>query len=190
MATVSFMPPKTIVLVGLSGCGKTSIGRRLAKRLELEFSDSDEHVKNAAGCSIEEIKEIYGEEELYRGECRVIKRLLGEDTHILATGGETFFATPTRELIKEESISVWLKADVETLFARLSRRVDSPNLTDEEQREEIKQKVEGSQDIFACADVHVDTFDEPTNTTVERVIQATSDFIQQKYPNYYVLKSV
>ncbi len=188
--TVSFMPPKTIVLVGLMGCGKTSIGKRLAKRLELPFFDSDLEVEKAAGYPIKEILEIFGEKGFEDGECRVIKRLLTQPTHVLATGGGSFAVNETRSAIKNDSISVWLKADLDTLVARVSRRSDRPMFTDNNHREVLEKLVEENYPAFSEADIHVETFDEPTNTTVDRVIQSMSDFIRSNYPNYYVLKSV
>jgi shikimate kinase len=188
--TISFMPPKTIVLVGLMGCGKTSIGKRLAKRLELPFHDSDHAVENAAGCPIKDIYNIYGEEAFLSGEQRVIARLLEQPTHILATGGSSFAYQPTRKLIKENAISVWLNADLETLVARVSRRNDRPLLTSENQEEVLTQMIQERYPLYSEADIHVQTLDEPTNTTVDRVIQAMTDFIRENYPDYYVLRSV
>jgi shikimate kinase len=188
--TISFMPPKTIVLVGLMGCGKTSIGKRLAKRLELPFHDSDHAVEDAAGCPIKDIFEIYGEDAFRSGEQRVIARLLDQPTHILATGGGSFANEPTRDLIKEKSISVWLNADLDTLVARVSRRNDRPLLGDGNQREVLTQLMAERYPLYSKADIHVQTFDEPTNATVDRVIQAMTDFIRENYPSYYVLKSV
>lgn len=191
--TVSFMPPKTIVLVGLMGSGKTSIGKRLAKRLELPFFDSDSEVEEAAGCPIKEILNVFGEEAFESGEKRVIKRLLTEEpTHILATGGNSFFYQGTRELIKEDAISVWLKADIETLVTRVSRRSDRPMLTGdaENQREVLEELIAERYPLYGEADIHVETLDEPTNATVDRVITSITEFIRENYPNYHVLKSV
>jgi len=188
--TISFMPPKTIVLVGLMGCGKTSIGKRLAKRLELPFHDSDHAVEDAAGCPIKDIYTIYGEEAFLSGEQRVIGRLLEQPTHILATGGSSFAYEPTREIIKNSAISVWLNADLDTLVARVSRRNDRPLLANGNQREVLEKMIEDRYPLYQQADIHVQTLDEPTNTTVDRVIQAMTDFIREKYPSYYVLKSV
>ena len=101
--TVSFMPPKTIVLVGLMGSGKTSIGKRLANRLELSFYDSDIEVEQAAGYPIKEIYEIFGEQSFLDGEQRVIKRLLDQPTHVLATGGGSFAYEQTRKIVKEKA---------------------------------------------------------------------------------------
>lgn len=188
--TISFMPPKTIVLVGLMGCGKTSIGRRLAKKLELGFFDSDHEVEAAAGCPIKEIFSVFGEEAFKSGENRVISRLLDQPTHVLATGGGSFMTDKTRNLIKEKAISVWLNADLQTLVARVSRRNDRPLLADGNQEEVLSALIAERYPIYQSADIHVETFDEPTNATVDRVIHAISEFVKQHYPNHYVLKSI
>lgn len=188
--TVSFMPHRTIVLVGLMGSGKTSIGKRLAKKLELPFHDSDQEVETAAGCPIKEIFHVFGEDAFRSGEFRVISRLLEQNTHILATGGGSFAEEKTRELIKGKSISVWLKADLDTLVARVSRRNDRPLLNDTNNREVLEQLIAERYPLYEEANIHVDTFDEPTNATVDRVIEAVSNYIQEKYPQQCVLKSL
>lgn len=187
---ISFVPPKTIVLVGLMGCGKTSIGRRLAKRLELPFYDSDQEVEAAAGCPLKDIFSVYGEEAFRVGEFKVIQRLLGQGTHILATGGGSFVTEETRAIIQEKAISVWLRADLPTLLARVSRRNDRPLLSDGDPKEILERLIEERYPLYGMADVHVETLDEPTNATVERVIHAVSEFIRSKYPNYHVLRSI
>lgn len=188
--TISFMPPKTIVLVGLMGSGKTSIGRRLSKRLELPFYDSDHEVEAAAGCPIKEILAVFGEEAFLSGEHRVIMRLLDQPTHVLATGGGSLINHSTQELIKEKAISVWLKADLETLVARVSRRNDRPMLAEGNQRETLEKLIEERYPVYEKSDIHVETLDEPTNVTVDRVIQEMSEYIRVHYPHHYVLKSV
>ncbi len=190
VGTLSFTPPRTIVLIGLMGAGKTSIGKRLAKRLDLPFFDSDHEVEKAAGCSIMEIFEVYGEEALLSGEHRVINRLLGEPVHVLATGGGSFMTEPTRARVKEKAISVWLKADLETLVTRVSRRSDRPFLQEGTQRETLEKLIGERYPFFENADVVVDTFDEPTAATVERVIVALTAYIRKNYPDQYILKSV
>ncbi len=147
--TISFMPPKTIVLVGLMGCGKTSIGRRLAKRLELPFHDSDHEVEQSAGCPIKEIFDVFGEEAFQNGEHRVIKRLLNQGTHVLATGGGSFMHEETRKLIKENAISVWLKADLDTLVARVSRRSDRPLLESGNEKETLEKLIEERYPLYS-----------------------------------------
>jgi shikimate kinase len=188
--TISFMPPKTIVLVGLMGSGKTSIGRRLSKRLELPFYDSDHEVEAAAGCPIKEILAVFGEEAFLSGEHRVIMRLLDQPTHVLATGGGSLINPVTQALIKEKAISVWLKADLETLVARVSRRNDRPMLAEGNQREILENLIAERYPVYEKSDIHVETLDEPTNVTVDRVIQEMSEYIRVHYPHHYVLKSV
>jgi shikimate kinase len=188
---LSFRAPRTIVLVGLMGAGKTSIGRRLAKRLNVEFFDSDHEVEVAAGCPIKEILNVYGEESFRIGEYRVINRLLDQQIHVLATGGGSFMEEKTRQIIKQKAISVWLKADLDTLVARVSRRSDRPLLEDAEaQQDVLEQLIEERYPVYEKADVIVDTFDEPTNTTVDRVTIALAEYIRDKFPKEYVLKSV
>ena len=187
---ISFVPPKTIVLVGLMGCGKTSIGRRLAKRLELPFHDSDQEVEAAAGCPLKDILAVFGEDAFRQGEHKVISRLLGQANHVLATGGGSFSVDETRNIIKEKSISVWLKADLETLLARVSRRSDRPLLSEGDPKEILEGLIAEKYPIYETADVHVETFDEPANTTVDRVIRAMSQYISTCYPDYLVLRSV
>jgi len=189
-ASLSFRPPKTIVLVGLMGAGKTSIGRRLAKRLEVPFFDSDLEVESAAGCHIKEILDVFGEDAFLKGEYRVINRLLEQEPHVLATGGGSFMNPDTRSRIKEKAISVWLKADLETLIARVSRRTDRPLLEDATRhRVTLEELILERYPIYAQADVAVQTFDEPTNTTVDRVIGVLAEYIRDKYPAQYVLKA-
>lgn len=188
--TISFMPTKTIALVGLMGCGKTSIGRRLAKRLELPFFDSDQEVEIAAGCSMKEIYAVFGEEAFRSGERRVIARLLEQPTHILATGGSSILDAETQELLRSRTITVWLDADLETLVARVSRRNDRPLIQDGNQREVLESLIHECYPVYESSDIHVKTYDEATNATVDRVIQAISDFVKVHYPDHCVLKSI
>ena len=190
LATISFVPNKTIVLVGCMGCGKTSIGRRLAKRLGLPFYDSDHELEAAAGCPIRSIYSVYGEEAFVQGEYKVIKRLLEQEVHVLATGGGSLKYNPTLEEIRKHGISVWLKADLETLVSRVSRRSDRPNLERGKEKETLEQIIKDFYPIYEQSDIHVDTYDEPTNLTVDRVIQHVSEYVQKNYPNECVLKTI
>lgn len=177
--------------MGLMGSGKTSIGRRLAKRLDVPFNDSDHEVETAAGCSIKEIFSLYGEEAFHSGEHRVITRLLTQEPHVLATGGGSFMTEETRNLIKDRAISVWLKADIETLLTRVSRRNDRPLLERAtEHRETLERLIAERYPLYSNADIVVNTFDEPAATTVERVVLALADYIRDKHPTQYILKSV
>lgn len=188
---LSFRPPKTIVLVGLMGAGKTSIGKRLARRLGVDFYDSDHEVERAAGCPIKEIFTIYGEETFRVGEYRVINRLLNQPTHVLATGGGSFMNEKSRADIHEKSISVWLKADLDTLVARVSRRTDRPFLEDASlHRSTLEALIAERYPVYEQANVIVETFDEPTNTTVDRVTVALATYIREHFPTEYVLRSI
>lgn len=163
---------RTIVMVGLMGAGKTSIGRRLAQRLGLPFVDADHEIEQAAGCTIEEIFERYGEAAFRDGERRIIQRLLERPPHVLATGGGAFMDPETRARIKAGGISVWLKADLDVLVRRVSRRSNRPLLKRGDPREVLETLMAQRYPIYAEADVCIDSLDAPAETTVERVIEA------------------
>lgn len=191
ITNISFRAPRTLVLVGLMGAGKTSIGRRLAQKLNLPFNDSDHEVEKAANASVKAIFDMLGEEEFRAGEMRVIKRLLDEDTHVLATGGGAFMTEATRHLIKEKAISIWLKADLETLVARVSRRNDRPLLDVENQREVLQQLVDERYPVYQEADIMVETYDEPANITVSRLIGKLNEYVKDNFDsNDIIIKSV
>ncbi|HEX6841613.1 MAG TPA: shikimate kinase, partial [Stellaceae bacterium] len=119
---------RTVALVGLMGAGKSSIGRRLAQRLGLPFVDADSEIEAAAGSTIEEIFQRHGEAAFRDGERRVIARLLESPTHVLATGGGAFMDPSTRALLRARTISIWLRADIELMLARVGRRGNRPLL--------------------------------------------------------------
>jgi shikimate kinase len=163
---------RSIVMVGLMGAGKTSIGRRLAQRLGLPFVDADHEIESAAGCTIEEIFERYGEAAFRDGERKIIQRLLERPPHVLATGGGAFMDPETRARIKAAGISVWLKADLDVLVRRVSRRSNRPLLKRGDPREVLAKLMELRYPVYAEADVCIDSLDAPAETTVERVIEA------------------
>jgi shikimate kinase len=163
---------RTIVMVGLMGAGKTSIGKRLAQRLGLSFIDADHEIETAAGCTIEEIFERYGEAAFRDGERKIIQRLLERPPHVLATGGGAFIDPDTRARIKEAGISVWLKADLDVLVRRVSRRNNRPLLKRGEPRDVLARLMEQRYPIYAEADICIDTLDAPAESTVDRVIEA------------------
>jgi len=160
----------SIVLVGLMGAGKSSIGRRLATRLGMPFKDADAEVEAAAGCSIEEIFERFGEAAFRDGERRVIKRLLAEPPHVLATGGGAFMDPETRALIRAEAISVWLRADLDLLVARTSRRSHRPLLKQADPREVLQKLIDERYPVYGEADIVVDTDESPQDVMVDRVM--------------------
>jgi shikimate kinase len=165
-------PDRTIVMVGLMGAGKTSIGRRLAQRLGLAFVDADHEIEAAAGCTIEEIFERFGEAAFRDGERKIIQRLLERPAHVLATGGGAFVDDDTRTRIKAAGVSVWLKADLDVLLRRVSRRSNRPLLKRGDPREVLARLMEQRYPIYAEADICIDSVDGPAESTVERVVRA------------------
>ena len=161
---------RPVVLVGLMGSGKSSIGRRLAIRLGMPFKDSDTEVEAAAGCSTEEIFERYGEAAFRDGERRVIRRLLSEPPCVLATGGGAFINDQTRSLIREKATSVWLRADLELLVQRTSRRQNRPLLKNGDLREILQKLIDVRYPVYAEADIVLDTDDSPQELTVDRLL--------------------
>lgn len=170
------IPKKIIVLVGLMGAGKSCVGRRIAQQLDIPFLDADAEVEAAAGCSIVDIFERYGEEEFRDGERRVIARLLDGPLSVIATGGGAFIDEQTRKLIRENAMSVWLRADLDTLVSRTAGRTHRPLLNGENPREVLSSLIDERYPIYAEADVTVDTGADSANVTCARVLDAISDY--------------
>ncbi len=177
-----FTPRRTIVLVGLMGAGKTKIGRRIAARLNLPFFDSDSEIEAAAGETIEEIFRNRGEAVFRDGERRLIARLLAQPTHVLATGGGAFMDPATRALIARRGVSVWLRADLDVLFARVSRRNNRPLLQQPDPRAVLAELIERRYPIYAEADIVVDSGEGPVEATASRVIAALAGCPQALQP--------
>lgn len=163
---------KTVVLIGLMGAGKSTVGRRLAARLGRPFKDADGEIEKAAGCSIEDIFSRRGEAAFRDGERRVIARLLEEPPHVLATGGGAFMDPGTRARIVDHGVSVWLRAELDVLVKRIGRRGGRPLLKDGDPRDILKNLMETRGPIFAQADIAVDTGDEPPDVTVDQIMVA------------------
>lgn len=174
--------PRSIVLVGLMGAGKSAIGRRLAHRLNLPFIDADREIERAAGCTINEIFERFGEVSFRDGERRVILRLLGEPVHVLATGGGAFMDPEIRAAIKMHGLSVWLKAELDVLARRVSRRSDRPLLKGGDARAILEQLMAARYPVYAEADLTVESSDGPPDATVDRVIEALTGLLAAKAP--------
>jgi shikimate kinase len=170
--TRRFLPSRNIVVVGLMGAGKTKVGRRLAARLGLRFSDSDQEIEAAAGESIEEIFANRGERAFREGERRVIARLLAQPVHVLATGGGAFMDPLTRALIARRGVSLWLRADLDVLVSRVSRRNNRPLLKGGDPRTILSELMESRHPIYAKADVVVDSSDGSPEATVVRALAA------------------
>jgi len=161
---------RTIALVGMMGAGKSSIGRRLATRLKVPFRDADSEIERAAGCSIAEIFARYGEGAFRDGERKVIDRLLGEPPHVLATGGGAFIDPVTRARMKDSAVSVWIKAPVDVLLARVKRKEDRPLLKTGNPREVLERLLKEREPIYAEADLAIESENGPHAETVERIV--------------------
>ena len=171
---------RPLVLVGMMGVGKTTVGRRLAARLNRHFLDSDEEIEKAAQMTIPEIFDQRGEPEFRSGETRVIARVLKEPGVVLATGGGAFVNADTRALVKAEAISVWLKAEVDILFERVSRRSNRPLLKTANPRATLEKLIEGRYPIYAEADVTVVSRDVPQDVVAGHVIDAVLAFLKRQ----------
>ncbi|MFZ5608176.1 MAG: shikimate kinase [Pseudomonadota bacterium] len=163
---------RAIVLVGMMGAGKTTVGRRLAARLGLAFVDADSEIERAAGLSIADIFDLYGEAAFRDGERRVIERLLAGPPKVLATGGGAFMNPATRALIQEKAVSVWLKADLEVLVERTARRDTRPLLRGGDARDVLARLLAQRQPVYAEAALHVATGHGPHEAVVEAIIAA------------------
>ena len=174
---------RPIVLIGMMGAGKTTVGRRLAARLGRHFVDSDEEVEKAAGMTIEDIFRAHGEADFRAGEVKVIARLLKDHHIVLGTGGGAFINPETRALVKAESISVWLKADFELLFQRVSRRSNRPLLKTANPRETLQKLIEVRYPVYGEADVTVVSRDVPQDQVAAEVIDALFAHLQEAESN-------
>ncbi len=163
---------RSIVLVGLMGAGKTSIGRRLAARLRLPFHDADAEIELAAGCAIPELFERYGERDFREGERRVIRRLLSGPPMVLATGGGAFMDAETRAATRARATSVWLRCKLPTLVRRVTGRTHRPLLRDGDPEAILARLIEARHPVYAEADLIVDCGDEPLESTTARVLDA------------------
>lgn len=164
--------PRAIILVGLMGAGKSSVGRRLAEKLHLPFVDADNEIETAAGKSIPEIFADHGEDYFREGERRVIARLLENGCQVLATGGGAYMNQETRDRIKLHGISVWLKADFDVLLKRVLKRNDRPLLRGQDPTHILKHLIAVRYPVYAEADVIVESRDVQHGQMVNEVIHA------------------
>lgn len=165
-------PERSIVLVGLMGAGKSSVGRRLAKRLDLPFLDADNEIESAAGCAIPDIFALHGEAAFREGERKVIRRLLEGPVCVLATGGGAFMDSETRACIADNGISVWLRAPLDILVRRVSRRSDRPLLKNGDPTTILSDLMEVRDPVYAEADIMVESGDGPHEVVIEKIIEA------------------
>lgn len=169
--------PRTIALIGLMGAGKSSIGRRLAQRLRMPFTDADTEIEAAAGATIEEIFDRHGEAVFREGERRVIARLLEGPAQVLATGGGAVMDPVTRALLRERAISIWLRAELGLLLPRIVRRGNRPLIKTGDPRAVLERLAAERYPIYAEADIVVDTVEGPPEATLERVVDALHAYL-------------
>jgi shikimate kinase len=170
-AVVAALGVRSVVLVGMMGAGKSSVGRRLAARLGLAFVDADSEIESAAGMTIPEIFAKHGEVYFRAGEARVIARLLDGGPQVLATGGGAVMDPHTRGLIRDKGVSVWLKADLDVLVKRTKRRNDRPLVG------KMKDLMPLREPVYAQSDIVVQSRDEPHDTIVDEVIAAAAKYL-------------
>lgn len=168
-------PEKSIVLVGLMGAGKSSIGRRLATRLGMPFIDSDVEIEKAAGMSIDDIFTRHGEAHFRDGERKVIGRLLDGPPVVLATGGGAFMNMETRTRIKASALSIWLDAELDVLLRRCLKRSNRPLLRQGDPRETLLRLKTERDPVYAQADFSVHSGDGPHELVVEAIIRLLED---------------
>jgi shikimate kinase len=174
---------RAIVLVGLMGAGKTTVGRRLAARLGLPFRDADHEIEAAAGMTVADIFTIYGEPAFRDGERRVIARLLAEGPLVLATGGGAFMSPETRHRVAKHGISAWLKADHATLMRRVRRRTHRPLLQNADPDETMRRLIAERHPIYAEADLTIESSDGSHERVVQALIDALYDRLSHEDPS-------
>lgn len=178
----SIPPPyegRTIALVGLMGAGKSTVGRRLAEKLGRDFFDSDHEIEKAAGLTISDIFAKHGEADFRRGEKQVIRRLLEREPHVLATGGGAYLDPETREMLREHAITVWLNADLETLWRRVQKRDTRPLLKRPDARDHLAHLVMEREPYYSQADLVVHSKDGPHTQTVNAILKALQTWTSQ-----------
>lgn len=179
MTTQLPRPDRSIVLVGLMGAGKSTVGRRLAKRLGIAFVDSDDEIERAADHKISEIFDRFGEASFRDGERRVIARLIDGEPRVIATGGGAFVNPETRKLILERCLSIWLDAEIPTLAERVSRRNHRPLLRDKDPLPLLEDLASRRNPIYAEAHIHIRSEPKPHDRAVDQIIKAIAEWEQR-----------
>jgi len=172
LSPLSGLQNQTIVLIGLMGAGKSTIGRRLATRLHVPFVDADQEIETAADMTVTEIFERFGEAHFRDGERRVIARLIDGEAKVVATGGGAFMQDETRALILERATAVWLDADLDVLAERVRRRDGRPLLKDKDPRVVLADLAKVRNPVYALAPVRVRSQPLPHDATVDAIIKA------------------
>ena len=176
---------KPIVMVGLMGAGKTSIGRALARHLGIPFVDSDKEIEKAAGCSVVDIFAMYGEQEFRRVEEKVIERLIDTPplVKVISTGEGAFITPAVRKIVLDKALTVWLKADLELLVKRTNFRHTRPQLLNTDSRKILAQLISERYDTYALANIMVETRDENIHKTLNKVLSAIEKHEQKGKQN-------
>jgi shikimate kinase len=162
----------SVVLIGMMGAGKSTVGRRLAVRLGLPFVDADTEIEAAAGMTIPEIFETHGEPHFRDGEARVIARLLDSGPHVLATGGGAFLREETRRRIAAQGVSLWLQADADVILRRVKRRADRPLLKTADPAATIARLIDERHPLYQTAEITIASRDVPHDKIVEECVEA------------------
>ncbi len=174
---------RSVVLVGMMGVGKSSIGRRLAARLAMPFVDADAEIEKAAGMSIPDIFARHGEPDFRSGEARVIARLLDAGPQVLATGGGAFMNEATRDAIKTKGVSIWLSAEFDVLVRRVAKRKnDRPMLQTDDPAETLRQLLKVREPVYALADIAVQSRDTAHDSIVAEIVEALAAHLQVTAP--------
>ena len=171
--------PRSLVLIGMMGAGKSSIGRKLAHRLNLPFVDADAEIERAAGMSISDIFAKHGEPYFRAGEARVIARLLEGGPQVLATGGGAFMHPQSREAIRAKGISIWLKAEYDVLLKRIKRRSDRPMLKTQDPGETLRRLMQERDPVYGEADVIVHSREVPHEIIIAEIISAVAQRLEE-----------
>ena len=170
---------RSVVLIGMMGVGKSSIGRRLAARLGVPFVDADSEIEKAAGMSIADIFARHGEVYFRSGEARVIARLLESGPQVLASGGGAVMNADTRAAIKAKGVSIWLKAEIDVLMRRIAKRKhERPMLHTDDPAETLRQLLVAREPVYAQADLTVQSREGPHDALVAEIMRALSDFLK------------
>lgn len=168
---------KPIVLVGMMGAGKSTVGTRLAKKLRVSFYDTDNLVQEMAGCSMDDIFKYAGEDFFRAKERQVIEELLNLTNCVISTGDGVFIDNINRKFIKEKAISIWLRADYETIFERVSRRNTRPTLRTDNREELVNQLIKERYPLYEKADICVNSGEGPHMLIVDDIIRKISDLV-------------
>jgi shikimate kinase len=168
---------RPVVLVGLMGVGKSTVGRRLARRLALDFVDSDAAIEDASGYSAAEVYERFGEQDFRDGERRLVARLVEGDVRVIATGGGAFVDPRTRELLNQRAITVWLDAPVEVLAERTGRRDTRPLLRNNDRKGTLERLSQERRPSYAEAHIHVRSGEGPHRDVVESIVEAIERYL-------------